>query len=1355
MKLIRRWKRSGRGSRFAHRSADAAPPAVLESLEGRLLLDGTVTWDLVDNSSAPELAGFVTQDLMFNTGAGIDWTLAQLRLELDSGSIFQDARPFAPSGGDRIPPSPAELVVDPTAEFDTYVASGGVGTPLIIQHDVTGGPEFDTDALGLTWFTANTTDIGLLQLARVSLSDDAQGSWALSSLTGNPGIQANLLGLVVDGRVVLTTPISLDPASDSGSSDEDLVTHDRTPTVHARVFAGVDIQISVDGVPQGPVVESDGSVPFTLNQLSEGTREISVLALVGARTLMPLAPLQITIDATAPASPTQLALATASDTGESDSDGLTSLTTVTIEGTAEAGSEVALFMDGNQVGTAPGGNWSIQVSGLTEGTHQFTATARDVAGNGSAPTAPISVMVDTTAPTATIDPFVPDPRADPVDDATIVFDEPVFGFEADDLSLTVGGGGNLLTPTQTVTTADGVTHTLEALTGLTGGPGSYALSLTASGAQISDAAGNLLDQDALGAFTVLSNADVPIVDLLPSGDTGRHDDDNVTMDPAPTVRVTTDDGATVHLFVDGVEVDSAVAPAGTVDFNPALAEGTRTITATAEIGAQTTDPSPPLAITVDLTAPPVPGAPDLDALSDGGSSDTDDLTSLSTLTFSGDVEDNALVRLFLDGAEAGQDTANSPWSIDVDGLAEGVLSFAATAEDVAGNVSDPSDALVVTIDQTAPDAPTDLNLDDADDSGASNQDDITNVTAVDIDGDAESGTMVRLFVDGTVVGQTTVNSPWSIPVAGLAEGARTFTATATDDAGNVSDASAPLVVTIDTTAPTGDIVDVVPDRRSDPVDEIAIEFSESVAQFEREDLALTRSGGGDLLTAQQNLATADGMSFTLGLLTDLTAPNGDYVLTLGAGSGISDVAGNLLGGGAETLFTIENSVSVLIGGDNPGTVTYFEQDGTQGSVSVRGAVAEVFFFGNGIVPEFDRRSVSIASTATDVSVDRIVITVDPEMRVNSRKLTFKARNSRNGVDDGMITVGSITSDGGLGTVDGRHVAFEGATLDIGGPLRSARSATFDDSMIVIRSGAEPTLTKVRFEEARNLTIDSDGPVDVQGDLWLNDNPETDGLVATYSKSITVKQRAAFALQLSGLDAPRDVALNKARLGAFEGGQWDVLAATGKISAESITGLTADFTEVKGISTKLDIADSDITADAVGTISSRRDILNTSFTLERVINPADRRAQALKSLKSNREIRGVNLQSNGRVGKFEGRLVFDTTIFIAIFDVAPGTIPVDGLAFVGGGTAADPPGLGQFKVRGDRKVAVWMQNVFVASAGIGKIDAGFSADAAAGPQGFSALVIDRISYRNADGRLRLNDPAPGDTPIDGNLIARIV
>ncbi|MBX5476836.1 MAG: S8 family serine peptidase [Clostridia bacterium] len=86
----------------------------------------------------------------------------------------------------------------------------------------------------------------------------------------------------------------------------------------------------------------------------------------------------------------------------------------------------------------------------------------------------------------------------------------------------------------------------------------------------------------------------------------------------------------------------------------------------------------------------------------------------------------------------------------------------------------------------------------------------TNQTAINVTGTAHPGTLVTLYADGNPVGTATADNAggWTIPVT-LEEGVHMLTATATVEGEGpgtgTTDPSAPVVVTVDTTAPTLDV----------------------------------------------------------------------------------------------------------------------------------------------------------------------------------------------------------------------------------------------------------------------------------------------------------------------------------------------------------------------------------------------------------------------------------------------------------------------------------------------------------------------------------------------------------------------
>jgi hypothetical protein len=111
----------------------------------------------------------------------------------------------------------------------------------------------------------------------------------------------------------------------------------------------------------------------------------------------------------------------------------------------------------------------------------------------------------------------------------------------------------------------------------------------------------------------------------------------------------------------------------------------------------------------DATAPAAPSkAPDLDAASDKGSSESDDITNIKEPTFTGSpgsAEGGSMVKILVDGVENGSATAATDGSYSVvttSTLADGVHRATATATDTSGNASGESPALEFTIDTATP-----------------------------------------------------------------------------------------------------------------------------------------------------------------------------------------------------------------------------------------------------------------------------------------------------------------------------------------------------------------------------------------------------------------------------------------------------------------------------------------------------------------------------------------------------------------------------------------------------------------------------------------------------------------------------
>lgn len=163
-----------------------------------------------------------------------------------------------------------------------------------------------------------------------------------------------------------------------------------------------------------------------------------------------------------------------------------------------------------------------------------------------------------------------------------------------------------------------------------------------------------------------------------------------------------------------------------------------------------------------------------------------------------------------------QTSDNITYSVTLTGISgDGTLrlNLNASGTGIANGNASPiaggySSGEIYILDNTAPSTPS-LAIAPASDSGLLG-DRITNVTTPTLTGTAEGNSTVRLYGgDGTtLLGTATADGSgsWSITSSALAEGSHSLTVTATDAVGNISNASATLVLVIDTTAPAAPTV---------------------------------------------------------------------------------------------------------------------------------------------------------------------------------------------------------------------------------------------------------------------------------------------------------------------------------------------------------------------------------------------------------------------------------------------------------------------------------------------------------------------------------------------------------------------
>lgn len=860
--------------------------ALSSSVEGSIgsaTVDGSGNWsiDATTLSDALHTLTATATDVAGNTSVAS----SGLAILVDTSAPVTPSTPDLDVGSDTGASNTDDNTSDNTP---TLTGTAEAGSTVALTSDVGGSVGSATADLGGSWsITASTLADGVHSLTVTS-----------TDVAGNTSSASSALSVTID--TAINTPAALDlvSSSDTGDSDNDDITRDNTPTITGTADAGdtVTLTSSVDGVVGTATTNGSGVWTITTSTLTENTHSLTAVATdTAGNTSSTSSALSVTVDRTV-AAPSAPDLDAGSDSGSSSTDDITNDNTPTFTGTAEANSTVKLTSSINgMVGSAAAdgsGNWTITSSALVDGTHVFTASTTDVAGNASLSSTALSVVIDTVAPAT---PAAPD--LDAASDSGSSDSDDITNDNTPTLSGTAEAGS-------TVAMTSSVDGAVGSAT--TDGSGNWSLTTSALSdathsltVTATDTAGNTSASSS--ALSVEIDTAAPAApstpDLDAGSDTGASSTDDNTSDNTPTLTGTAEANSTVALTssIDGAVGSTTADGSGNWSITAStLADGTHSLTATStDTAGNTSVASSALSVVIDTAAPAAPAGLDLDTASDSGSSNTDDITNDNTPTINGTAEANSTVELTssIDGS-VGTTTADGSgnWSITASTLADGVHSLTATSTDTAGNTSAASTALSVTIDTAAPAAPSTPDLNAASDAGSSNTDNITNDTTPQLDGTAEAGATIAITssIDGAVgTGTADGSGNWSISTSALSDGVHTLTATATDTAGNVSPASAGLAVTINTSppvAPAGLDLESTSDTGSSDTDDITSDNTPDISGTTEANatVALTSDVDGALGSVQ-----ADGSgNWTI---TSSVLSEGIHMLTAVA----TDLAGNV------------------------------------------------------------------------------------------------------------------------------------------------------------------------------------------------------------------------------------------------------------------------------------------------------------------------------------------------------------------------------------------------------------------------------------------------------------------------------
>ena len=626
--------------------------------------------------------------------------------------------------------------------------------------------------------------------------------------------------------VTLPKPSITDIVDDKGSVTESVDAGSRTDdtvlVLKGKARAGTTVEVFDGDTSLGSArADKSGNWTFTTAELDQGRHAFKVIASNTKGDTSPASTVyRITVDTDAPAAP----VFTVSDdagrlVGDITAGTRTDDASPTLSGKTEARATVEVFDGRKSLGTVTAnsrGVWSYVAEDLKDGLHTLRAVATDTAGNsGNAHT--FRLTVDTKPPkaptlarvtdnTGTVKGSVPDNGSTNDKTPTLTGNAPAGAmvelFDADRSLGTTTAGKNGVWKFTSPELADG-SHILTAATVDTLGTYSVASNAITINldtlppeppaiASVNDNVGKVKGNVADGKTT--DDTTLVLKGVVDAGsEVTLYDYDTrigvVSADRKGRWSFTTDelDNGSVHVFT--ARVRDAVG-------NLSDASASRTVT----IATGEADTVAPFAPSVDRVTDDV-GEVTRPVRNKGQSDD-------ATLTLSGTAEANSTVEVFDVGNSLGTVKASKSgdWTFTTPTLADGPHGFTVTATDAAKNVSDASKIFTVTVDTVIPAAPV---IGSANDDAGRIKGDLASGQATDdalpvLKGTAEAGSRVELFDAGVSLGTVKAGKAggWTFtPADELKDGGHSFTATATDSAGNTSPVSAEFTLTVNTRPP--------------------------------------------------------------------------------------------------------------------------------------------------------------------------------------------------------------------------------------------------------------------------------------------------------------------------------------------------------------------------------------------------------------------------------------------------------------------------------------------------------------------------------------------------------------------------
>ncbi|WP_194469605.1 Ig-like domain-containing protein [Bradyrhizobium sp. CCBAU 51753] len=270
---------------------------------------------------------------------------------------------------------------------DTFVYTLGSGYVTIADFHPLTSTSSEHDKLSLKGYDASAylTNVGYVWTVHYARGTDTLRLVGVTQLT------ASDVEFVTDGNTPMTMTGLAAPTA-SFSADSSVTGSGLTAVNHLTLTGNAQAGVTVEVFDQGTLVgttiaDAAGAWSFATATLADGSHLFTAEAADAIGNLSAAsAPLNVTVDTQPPAAPNLISATLTSGS-------------VTVSGSAEAGSTVNLYDGTNLLGTTvavSNGTWSVSTAGLATGMHKLSATATDEVGNQSLSSNDLAEVVGTT-----------------------------------------------------------------------------------------------------------------------------------------------------------------------------------------------------------------------------------------------------------------------------------------------------------------------------------------------------------------------------------------------------------------------------------------------------------------------------------------------------------------------------------------------------------------------------------------------------------------------------------------------------------------------------------------------------------------------------------------------------------------------------------------------------------------------------------------------------------------------------------------------------------------------------------------------------------------------------------------------